>query len=197
MMRRRVLAAIVIVGSLSVLALAAEEKPKPFKYEEGRAAARQYKDAIKEAEANFARTVETAKKRYAESLGAALKAAMQRGDLEEANRIEAARKSVEEELAGRRVVRPTPAGPPAAPALSEALVGVWRYPNGTTVHCGPGGAYTVSWRKGRPRQWTYLGGRKFRLGGDVIELSEDLRSFRNPKSKARNQIIVKIADAAR
>jgi len=183
---------LVVISSLlifvvSISAVAADEKVRPFKYPEARAARRAYEEAVRKADEQRARAISAAKRHYIVALDAALKAAMQRGDLKEANKLNTLKEKLEAEIGTAKSGK----GP------SRALVGVWRYPNGTTITYRPDGTYVVSWRRGKPGAWKHLGGRKFQFGKDVIELSEDLKSYKNPHPKAQDQTVVKVADENR
>ena len=154
----------------------------PFRYPKGRTARAEYVTARKKAEADYKQAVAAARKKLIASLDEALKEAMHEENLEEANKIDAIIKSLTRKGLG----------PQAGSAVSYNLVGVWRYPNGTTIAFKPNGTWHASWGKGKTGAWRHLGGRKFQFGGRVIELAPDLKSFKNPKPEAGNQTIVKI-----
>lgn len=186
-----------IVLALFVCATAAPaagDASVTFKYEEGRAAARAYAQALKKAEKDHAYAVKTARKQYAEGLEAALKAAMQRGDLDEANKINDAKKRIEVgTLAGTLAGKAEPAAPVKMNGhAAPAIVGTWRYPNGTRITFHPNGTYAVSWRKGKPGRWKHVSGRKFTIGDSAVELSPDLNSYPNPNPRAHTQIVRRV-----
>jgi len=168
---------------------------RAFKYEEGRSAARDYEQALKKAVREYAIAVRAARKEYAAALDAALKAAMERGDLEEANRLNAAKEAVAKELAA---LPRTPASAEDVATRSDelpTLVGTWRYDNasGTTITFRPDGTYTRSWdRDANPGTWRHVEGRKFKIAKDVIELSADLNSFPNPNPKGKGQLVRRV-----
>lgn len=196
-MRRFQALLIIIILSSSVSVLAGGTKATEFKYKEARAAVRGYGEAVKKAERNYAAALRQAERDYLVGLEAALKAAMERGDLEESNKIDAAIKGIE---SASKPKASSPIATPSAtqePNLSTALLGSWRYPNGTTLTFFADGTYTRSWdKKAKPGTWKHLGGKKFQVGKDIVTLSEDLKSFPNPNAKARGQIIRKVTPIA-
>jgi len=166
-----------------------------FKYEEGRSAARDYEQAAQKAAREYAAAVRAARKEYAAALDAALKAAMERGDLEEANRLNAAKETVAKELAALPRT-PTSTEDVATPSDQlPTLVGTWRYDNAsrTTITFRPDGTYTRSWdRNAKPGTWRHVEGRKFKIAEDVVELSADLNSYPNPNPKGKGQVVRRI-----
>jgi len=189
------LLAFAVAFSLAGSIAAADESAPAFKYEEGRAAARAYEQAVRKAVTEYAAAVHAARKEYVAALDAALKAAMERGDLEEANRLNAAKEAAAKELAASYVAA---ASLKQASASSEALptlVGTWRYDNatGTTMTFLPNGTYIRSWdRNAKPGAWRHVEGRKFMIAGDVVELSTDWNSFPNPNPKGEGQMVRRI-----
>jgi len=180
-----------IAFSLASSISAAEERA--FKYEEGRAAVRAHEQAMQKAVKEYAAAVHAARKEYAAALDAALKAAMERGDLDEANRLNAAKKAVGTELAVSSVAQALPQEAVVPSNALPTLVGTWRFENGTSIVCQADGTYTrQGYRDSRPAVWRHLGGRKFMLGKDVIELSPDLKSFANPNPRAKGQIVRRV-----
>ena len=193
--------ALLVCLIMTVSAVAGGAKATEFKYKEARAAVRGYGEAVKKAERDYAAALRQAERDYLVGLEGALKAAMERGDLDEANKIDAAVKKVEATTKTKTKIKTsapaTVAFAMGKPNFSAVLLGTWSFPNGTTLTFFADGTYTRSWdKKAKPGTWKHLGGKKFQVGKDIVILSEDLKSFANPNPKAKEQIIRKVTPIA-
>jgi len=184
----------VLVVMLSAVAWCGDNEEPVFKYENGRCALTAYRESLRKAKADYDRAVRTARKGYLIALDLALKDAMAREDLAEANRVDAEKKKVEQKLNTPKpaVADDAPVHPLPASAIAMALVGTWTYPNNTRVVFRPDGTWKATWGNGRSGAWKHLGGRRFKWGNNIVELAENLKSFKNPNPKAKHQIVVKV-----
>ena len=77
----------------------------PFKSASARAAKRRYESAIERAKQEAVRKIEIARKSYQTALDKELKSAMQRTDLDEANKINAEKKKIDQESLDSKIVK--------------------------------------------------------------------------------------------